>query len=326
MNFPLPYPLPFDPDHFDVFHLGISGGKDSTALFLWYIYESGLPLSKLIATICDTGNEDDFTYRFVEMLSRIHPIRVIQPERDFWELAEWKQRFPSGQARFCTQWLKVIPSREFVLDLMRQGKEVLLMNGVRRGESTDRANTPEYNFDLGYGTSVYRPLVTWEIDHIWEIHKRYLNLQDVVGIVESDLDLSDELKGEIITRIQGHSIPRNPLYDMGAHRVGCFPCMDSDKLAIRGMAKYRPRRIDFIRGKEQTIGKRGYSTFFVPAKVPPGYRREFTTTKGKTHQIATIDDVVEWSQTAYGGKQYDFDPEIINPGQFMVCGLNGECE
>lgn len=38
------------------YHVGISGGKDSGALLLWMVHESGIPADQIIATFCDTGN------------------------------------------------------------------------------------------------------------------------------------------------------------------------------------------------------------------------------------------------------------------------------
>ena len=85
----------FNINDFDLIHIGVSGGKDSTDALLWLVYESGVPYWKIKATFCDTGNEDTMTYKFIKYLSdTVHSIKRIYPERDFWELAKWKQRFP----------------------------------------------------------------------------------------------------------------------------------------------------------------------------------------------------------------------------------------
>ncbi|RYD76385.1 MAG: hypothetical protein EOP84_16950 [Verrucomicrobiaceae bacterium] len=84
-------------------HLGISGGKDSTALHLWAVHESGYPLESIRATFCDTGNECEETLEQVRLFSqRVHPIEWLKTERDFCELARHKGRFPSATVRFCT--------------------------------------------------------------------------------------------------------------------------------------------------------------------------------------------------------------------------------
>jgi hypothetical protein len=40
-------------------HCGCSGGKDSTALLLWMVHESGYHLESIRPTFCDTGNADE---------------------------------------------------------------------------------------------------------------------------------------------------------------------------------------------------------------------------------------------------------------------------
>jgi len=143
---------------YDLFHLGVSGGKDSTAVLLWLVYESGLPRERFVVTFCDTGNEDPLTYAFLDVLSkRVFPIQTIRPKEDFWQLAKRKRRFPSRKARFCTQFLKIIPSRDFILALLRKNKNVLTLNGVRREEArpgNNRGDARVFEFDNGLGCDV----------------------------------------------------------------------------------------------------------------------------------------------------------------------------
>ena len=80
--------LEFDPLDYDIYHLGVSGGKDSTAAMLWLVYESGWPTSRMIVTFCDTDNEDSLTYNYLALLSeRVFPIETVYPELGFYELA-----------------------------------------------------------------------------------------------------------------------------------------------------------------------------------------------------------------------------------------------
>ena len=103
----------FNPLDFDFYHMGVSGGKDSTATLLWLIYESGWPTDRIRVTFCDTDNEDTLTYNYLAMLSeRVYPIQTIQYELGFYELARKKKRFPGAKSRFCTVNLKVIPSMQ----------------------------------------------------------------------------------------------------------------------------------------------------------------------------------------------------------------------
>jgi 3'-phosphoadenosine 5'-phosphosulfate sulfotransferase (PAPS reductase)/FAD synthetase len=282
---------------YDIYHVGISGGKDSQALLLWARYESGYPVEKIRATFCDTGNEHQFTYDHIKMLSEtIHPIETIYPPLGFYALAAKEGRFPSTKARFCTQLLKILPTQNHVLQYQINNQRVLLLSGVRAGESRDRAKLPEFDFDDYYFSDMYRPLLRWSLDDVWAFLKKY-------------------------------NSPRNPLYDFGAKRVGCFPCIMSSKPEIRTIAKNFPERIVMLREKENTTGKEingGFSSFFSPNKVPPAYRsKEITTSKGEKVKVPTIDDVVEWSKTGYRRtSQYEMDF-----AEYAVCPSNlGMCE
>ena len=249
-----------------VHHIGVSGGKDSTALLLWAVYESGLALSSLDVTFSDTGNEHPLTYDYVRMLSeKIRRITWLKPERDFYALANHKQRFPSVKARFCTTELKMKPCRDHVWRLRDGGNRVILLNGVRAAESLARSQLPEREeADWYYGLPCWRPLLGWSISQVWEIHAR-------------------------------HGVPPNPLYAMGAKRVGCYPCIMSRKSEIANIAANWPERIEQLALAEKTCG--GGSTFFKRDKTPVRYRSLSVDCKdGRTVKVPTIADVVRWAQ------------------------------
>jgi 3'-phosphoadenosine 5'-phosphosulfate sulfotransferase (PAPS reductase)/FAD synthetase len=268
---------------YTLYHFGISGGKDSTALLLWAVHESGYPHDQMVATFCDTGNEHQITYDYIQMLNEsVFPIQTIKPPLDFYQLAEKKKRFPSSQARFCTQSLKMQPSQEYIKSLMQSGERVLLHSGVRADESENRKNLPEREWDEYYACDVFRPLINWSIEDVYATLAKY-------------------------------GIPRNPLYDYGAKRVGCFPCIMSRKYEIRMIAKNFPERIDRIRESEK-MGD-GYHSFFARNMVPLKHRTKMITTEsGEQMLVASIDDVVRWSKTGrYRPNQYemDFDEPIV---------------
>ena len=269
-----------------IHYCGISGGKDSTAVALWLIHESGVEKSSLRFTACNTHNEDQATYDYIAMLSERFKgwgapgIIWLEPERGFLELAKWKKRFPSRKARFCTQFLKVIPTRRDIEVLQTVGHEITLYSGTRRDESTDREALEPESFDLGFGCKVVRPLLTWT-------------------------------REQVFAYAAGFGIPRNPLYDLGAWRVGCFPCINSRKAEIRAIAEHRSERIDQIRQWEAEVG----SSFFARKTTPPQFRsrRVWSQKQQRFFDVPMIDDVVEWAKTDRGGKQYPlrFDDGLI---------------
>ena len=296
--------------------LSLSGGKDSTAMWLHVAKELGMEVYPIFA---DTGNEHEMTYEYVEYLERlvgpIHRVKAdftnqIAKKREFvstkWreegvpesivmdaldvlsptgnpflDLCIWKGRFPSRMAQFCTQELKMRPVQNDVFfPLMEQGNRVVNVVGVRAQESAVRAKYPERE-DTPEGWEIWRPILTWTVEDVFECHKR-------------------------------HGVDPNPLYKLGMSRVGCMPCINCQKSELFEIARRFPEVIDRIRNWEDIAGrasKRGASSFFIHDDVA-----------GKN-----IDEYVEWSKTSRGGRQYDmfklgaFEQVAACSSQYGLC-------
>jgi len=283
-------------------YCGLSGGKDSSATMLWLIHESGLPRESLRFTFCNTHNEHQYTYDHVALLSRYvqewgcAPVVTLEPERGFFDLAKWKKRFPSRKARFCTQFLKVIPSREDVTALIRAGHEVIVHSGVRAGESDLRSKLVEREFSDMFGCVINRPLLRWTLADVLAYHKRF-------------------------------DLPLNRLYGYGFSRVGCFPCINSNKAEVKLISIHFPERIDGIRAQEQAgFGPGGrYQSFFHAKTTPPRFHSEtYVNRKGLKYSVATIDDVVRWSHTGKRAKEPGpYLTDDFNDDASLVCPSGG---
>lgn len=272
-----------------MYHIGVSGGKDSAAALIWLVRESGIAPSKINATFADTGNEHEWTYDHVRLLSeKVFPIQTLKPERAFYELAKDKHRFPSTKTRFCTQFLKIFPLRDHILALHDAGHDVIAVSGTRADESHARSILAEWEpwQSSTLGVMQWRPLLRWTLADVLAIHKR-------------------------------HGIPLNPLYALGAQRVGCFPCIMSRKYEIRMIAQRFPERIAMIReaelDHEKTYGR--FSTFFPINMVPKRFRSKAVKIKdGSYLNVPTIDDVVRWAMTGKRarGSWKDEEPMLLD--------------
>lgn len=261
-----------------IYHFGVSGGKDSTALLLWACYESGIPLEQIRATFCYVGNESEKVVDYIRMLSDfIFPIETISAALGFYDNAVIHGMFPTPQIRWCTKDQKMKPTQNW-LNSFPDDVEIVLYSGVRASESDARSKMKPEEFDGYFGRVVRRPLLNWTIDDVWAIHDRY-------------------------------SVPRNPLYDLGFDRVGCYPCFMWKKHEIRILSEIDPDRIEFLKEQEQRLGQSRddgkVRPFFYTTRIPESQRSQKSVTKsGKSFSFGTIDDVVRWSQTTRGGKQY----------------------
>ena len=93
--------------------LGLSGGKDSTALAL-YMRDK---LPEIEYLFCDTHKELPETYAYLKKLEILlgKKIKILEAKRGFDHWLAIKRGFlPSPQIRWCTEQLKIIPIEKFI--------------------------------------------------------------------------------------------------------------------------------------------------------------------------------------------------------------------
>jgi 3'-phosphoadenosine 5'-phosphosulfate sulfotransferase (PAPS reductase)/FAD synthetase len=234
--------------------VGFSGGADSQACALWV--RQRFPAEDIVLLNTEAGkNEHPLTVEFVEWYSEnVFPVTVVTPlikglggrgtkpgkckerrdefddndELTFDRLAYIKGRFPSHNAQFCTEHLKLAPQRRWCQENLA-GIDFERYTGVRRDESERRKDRPEREWDDYFDCYLNHPLVEWSKDQVFDFLAQ---------------------AGEEI----------NPLYRMGFGRVGCAPCINSGKEDINNWAIRFPEMIDKVREWERSVGR----TFFAP--------------------------------------------------------------
>lgn len=108
--------------------LGLSGGKDSSALAVYM--KDRVPEMEYV--FCDTGKELPETYEYLDKLEAFlgRPIVRLNSDRDFdhW-LEVYGGLLPSSQMRWCTRQLKIRPFEKYVGE-----DEVVSYVGIRADE------------------------------------------------------------------------------------------------------------------------------------------------------------------------------------------------
>ncbi len=194
---------------------------------------------------------------------------LVPTGNPYLDLCLFKGFFPGWSRQFCTEELKISPIVEqIVLPMLRSGP-VLQWLGIRAEESRRRAKDPRYNRHES-GSWLWRPILRWREEQVWEIHRR-------------------------------HGVPPNPLYQAGATRVGCWPCINCKKDEVRLIADLTPEHIERVARWERMVGdvSKSRSATFFPALTDP------TDTDRPDRTYASIHDIVEWSRTGRGGRQFD---------------------
>lgn len=261
----------------------ISGGKDSAAMSL-YLHELGISHERVFM---DTGWEHPATYEYLRgpLTLALGPIREIRGDKTFTELVNHKGLFPSRVMRFCTEELKVKPMQRYLASL-QDVDEIVNCVGIRRAESKARSEMAEWEWSDGFDCEVWRPLVVWTADDVVMIHKR-------------------------------HGLAMNPLYAMGATRVGCWPCIHARKTELALVARIDPKRIRAIADQEATLNEAAMSRDL--EKGRPFVERSMFSYKGNDkHYPLPIFQAVSWAQSKRG----EWQPAGAAEG----CMRHGICE
>lgn len=236
----------------------------------------------------DTGWEHPATYEYLRgpLTRTLGPIKEIRGAETFTQLVDRKGLFPSRVMRFCTEELKVKPMQGY-LSKLSDVSEIINCVGIRRAESKARSEMAEWEWSDGFDCEVWRPLVTWTQDDVVAIHRR-------------------------------HSLDLNPLYAMGATRVGCWPCIHARKSELALIAKLDPERIRLIAEQEARLNDAGLRRD--TEKPRPFVERSLFSYHGgdDKHYPLPIYQAVSWAQSKRG----EFQPAGAAEG----CMRHGICE
>lgn len=226
-----------------------SGGKDSTALVLWA--KENLP--QFTTVFCDTGWEHPITYAYIDEINATvlgGSLVVLQSAKypsGMRVLVEIKKRVPSAKARFCTEALKTDPMAEYLRGI---DDEVLVYQGIRRDESLRRSQMCAVEFSDVYDCEIRRPLFHWSAEQCFDLARK-------------------------------HGIKPNPLYLMGAARVGCFPCVMIQLRELKALFSY-PEMRESLKGRIIELeGRAGGRSFFPPNYIPHRFQTGFDSKSGK---------------------------------------------
>jgi 3'-phosphoadenosine 5'-phosphosulfate sulfotransferase (PAPS reductase)/FAD synthetase len=306
--------------------VSVSGGKDSTALYLLALERMHAKGRAFRAVFADTGNEHEAVYDAIRALPiltggpKIEWVsasfdRHIAKKRDvvntkwrrdgvsedvisaaldmlhptgnaFLDLCIWKGRFPSTMVRFCTEELKVRPIQLQIYAPLFSAGKAVVSWQGVRGQE-----------------SLARSLLPQ-----WQ-------RLEADGRVYAYRPLLSWTTDDVWAMHDKHGVPRNMLYNQGMRRVGCMPCIMSRKDELREIARRFPEHIERIAKWEEIVSaaSKQQSTTFMSADAGDDVHYS-------THGIL---ERVEWSKTSRGGKQYDLD---LAAEFGTACNQWGVCE
>ena len=214
---------------FDTYIIGVSGGKDSTALWCWAC--ENLPLDQVHIVHNPTGaawpGNDEYLamleHRLDMKIERVQSgDRPLPPRRDgkpreayqsaptLFDMVRLRGFWPSMHVRYCTGHLKQYPIRLYAHML----DNPVIVTGERAQESAARAHLPmiDYN-DSGFNRNkeykrpIWRPILNWS-------------------------------SADVLAMLKRHGLLTNPTYRF-APRVGCWCCpLGSNHQALNFCRQY----------------------------------------------------------------------------------------
>ena len=198
--------------------LGLSGGKDSSALAIYM--RDNYPDLDIEYFFTDTGEELDEVYDYLNMLEGYlgKPIKYLDPDRNFqFYLKQYNNFLPSAQARWCTVRLKLEPFEKWVAkDFISSGFQVKSYVAIRSDE----------NFREGL--------------------KSKREIETVLPFVEAHIDKSGVLE---ILENSGLGLPK---YYEWRSRSGCTFCFFQRKIEWVGLLERHPEAFAHAKALEKT--------------------------------------------------------------------------
>lgn len=188
----------------------VSGGKDSQACLKMALTEFNA--SEIRGLFCDTKFEHPLTYAHVFKMAQMYGVKIdTVSDGNVQDRCLRYERFPSGIARFCTDDLKMKPSKRYYENLAaRQGQGFQVWYGMRTAESHARAKKYADHNDMDlYAAHDLFP-------------KKYPKFLADMGVMFR-LPIVDWTTQEVMEFVGQSNL--NPLYLQGFDRVGCFPCL-----------------------------------------------------------------------------------------------------
>lgn len=191
----------------------ISGGKDSQSCLKLAL--ENYPAHEVRGLFCDTKFEHPLTYTHIENMKRLYGVRIDTVNAGTVEEKIMKyERFPSDQARFCTEELKIWPTKWYCKALAIEQGGFEVWYGMRSDESPQR--TKRYAGKVG--EDVYQP---------HEVLKKYPKYLGKLGVLFR-LPVLEWHEEDVFEYLNGDE---HPLYKIMLpngkrkfDRVGCFPC------------------------------------------------------------------------------------------------------
>lgn len=301
--------------------ISVSGGKDSTAVLLLALERC--PPGSVVPIFCDTGNEHQAVYDYLDYLELALGVSITRLRADFSRQLMAKRLFIARDVRTGRdkegrrlRWsnkakrraLSVMyPSGNPFLDLcMWKGR---FPSRMAQFCTEELKRNMAVGFQLDLMESGHR-VISWQGVRRDESARRSnaKKAERVAPALRIFRPIVEWTAAQVFELAASRSIQPNPLYLQGMGRVGCMPCINCQKDELRQIAMRWPAHLERVAEWERKVSmcsKRGFSTFMADAHGARDRREIFSD--------LNIWARVEWAKTTRGGKQFDLLAQLDEP-------------
>lgn len=217
----------------EVIFVNHSGGKDSQAMMAQLV-RLGFK-DKIVVVHADLGEmEWEPMHNWIESTSFGLPVHVVKSEQSFFDLCRKYGRLPSGQARFCTDFLKTKPCEKFMVQYCEERgiTKAVSALGIRAEESPARAKKPQVKAQ----------------NKMTSDRKNKISLNVVSPIFNYTIE-------QVYEEIKAAGQELHWVYGKGYSRLSCVFCVFGRIAEHKQMAKERPELFQKMVNLERELGK-----------------------------------------------------------------------
>lgn len=293
--------------------ISISGGKDSTAMWLLAL-ERKIPNMKIV--FCDVGHEHPKTYAYIDYLeNRLGSVLKIK--------ANFDQQIESKRELVMTKWRKDGISETIIENALKVLKptgvsflDLCLWKGrfpstKARFCTQELKSRPMFNQILLPLLEQSQQVISWQGIRADEslARSKLPERESTPEGYEIYRPILTWNVADVFAMHRKYGIEPNPLYLEGMGRVGCMPCIHARKQEIYEIARRYPEEFERVAEWEHLVSKVS--------------KRQATSFFTHDWRGSSITDVIRWSYTGQGGRNYDL---FKTSNEIMCSSLYGLCE
>jgi 3'-phosphoadenosine 5'-phosphosulfate sulfotransferase (PAPS reductase)/FAD synthetase len=292
--------------------ISVSGGKDSAATLLLAL--DRCPREHVLPIFCDTGNEHQAVYEYLDYLEQALDIKITRLKADFTErMAVHRERLlqiAAGapdyhpQAKFPWTPERAARAAELMHPTGNPFLDLCMLKGCFPSHSRQfcteelkRNLAVEFQIDL---IDASNGVITWQGIRRSESQRRQhaKKFERIGPSLWAFRPLVEWSANDVFDYCAKKRIQPNPLYLQGMNRVGCMPCINVAKDELREIARRFPEQIHRIAEWElivNEVSRAGQASFL------------------HSGDVQSIGQRVEWSRTTRGGRQFDLLADLEEP-------------